>query len=187
MRRRIAAVRQLASNAASTAMPRLPGWRHFLGLASTVVDLACSSLRWAYGCSRTAGGPTGLIFATPMLLVAMECHAAPPIGQSPDPRLEAWFRRLQQPGTGRSCCSISDCRVVEHDVLDGEYRVKIDDEWHRIPPNIVIRDAGNPLGRAIACYISVIYGPGSEPHTPLQLPPMPATIDVLCFVPPIGV
>lgn len=53
-----------------------------------------------------------------------------------------WFESLRQPGTGYSCCSISDCKKVpatDVDWRDGQWWAIVKDgkgvaEWTPIPP-----------------------------------------------------
>ncbi len=40
-------------------------------------------------------------------------------GQSQD--RGSWFKSLKQPGTGYSCCDISDCRRAEADWREGQW------------------------------------------------------------------
>ena len=47
-----------------------------------------------------------------MLLLAGTATAAPP--PNADPALGTWFRSLIEPGTGISCCSITDCRATDY-------------------------------------------------------------------------
>ena len=45
----------------------------------------------------------------------------------------AWFKSLRQPGTGYSCCDISDCRRTEADWRDGQWWARVAGEWTPIP------------------------------------------------------
>ncbi len=46
----------------------------------------------------------------------------------------SWFKSLKQPGTGISCCDISDCRRAEADWRDGQWHAVVEGEWTPIPP-----------------------------------------------------
>ena len=118
-----------------------------------------------------------------VLLIAREpSFAAPPANLTPDPLLQAWFKSLRQPETGRLCCAISDCRFVDFTIYDGHYEIQVDGWQYSIPTENVIQGMANPTGRAIACYTYSYFGapppPGSPPSSPQD------TIEILCFVPP---
>lgn len=76
--------------------------------------------------------------------------AAPP--ENADPALAPWYRSLKQPGSGVSCCSIADCRPVDYRTDNGAYEVFIDDKWRTVPPDKVLQQMVNPVGRAVVCY-----------------------------------
>lgn len=77
------------------------------------------------------------------------------VGQVPANSPHAqWFKSLKQPGTGMSCCDVSDCHKVEFDVRAEQYVAKIEGRWVLIPPEKIVHDAGNPTGSAVACYLS---------------------------------
>jgi hypothetical protein len=46
----------------------------------------------------------------------------------------SWFKSLKQPGTGVSCCDISDCKRAEADWRDGQWHAVVNGEWTPIPP-----------------------------------------------------
>ena len=68
-----------------------------------------------------------------------------------DPALRPWFESLRQPGTGVSCCSISDCRPVQYRLSNSGYEALIDSGWVRIPKDKILHHQTNPLGRAVLC------------------------------------
>jgi hypothetical protein len=91
--------------------------------------------------------------------------AAPPDGADPNSSLGTWYRSLKVPGTGQSCCNVTDCRPVDAAWIEGDHwRARIRDEVIDIPANRVL-SRENPDGRAILCR---------------------STWEVLCFVPPSG-
>lgn len=98
-----------------------------------------------WGC----GGMMYLMLAIALLLVA-PAQAAPP--QDADPALAAWFQSLRQPGTGHSCCSIADCRTVEHRIRGNHYEAFIEREWIVIPADRILQRTDNPTGHAVACW-----------------------------------
>jgi hypothetical protein len=80
--------------------------------------------------------------------------AAPP--PDADPSLSQWFESLRQPGSGASCCSISDC----HRLKDGQWRetasgyeIEIRGQWVAVPRSRILNHVqNNPTGGAVACY-----------------------------------
>src|SRR5215467_8179246 len=77
--------------------------------------------------------------------------AAPP--PNADPTLAPWFQSLRQPGSGTSCCSISDCRVEPYRQTATGYEVLIDGEWVPVPNDKVLQQIENPIGRAVTCHV----------------------------------
>lgn len=82
--------------------------------------------------------------------MAATARAAPP--PDADPALAPWFRSLQQPRTGISCCSVVDCRRVDSRLAGDHYEVLIDGVWKPVPPETVLDRSDNPTGRAVVCY-----------------------------------
>jgi hypothetical protein len=90
-------------------------------------------------------------------LIAMTisaAFAAPP--PDADPSLSQWFQGLRQPGSGASCCSISDC----HRLKEGQWRetasgyeIEIRGQWISVPRSRILNHVqDNPTGGAVACY-----------------------------------
>ena len=100
---------------------------------------------------------------TAMLLIASRACAAPP--PDADPALAPWFRGLQAPDTGRSCCSIADCRPTEVRTKGNNYEVLIEGQWLIVPPEKILSRSDNPTGRAIVCWtpalgiVCFVHGP----------------------------
>ena len=64
---------------------------------------------------------------------------------------DAWMESLQQPN-GSSCCNRMDCAPTDAWRLSGEhYSVFLAGEWREVPPERVITNRGNPVGRAVLC------------------------------------
>ena len=99
---------------------------------------------------RFAAGAKIFPLLAPLLLLATASHAAPP--PNADPALAPWFQSLQQPGTGVSCCSISDCRPTDFRTSGDQYEALIEEKWIRIPPEKILQRSDNPVGRAIVCW-----------------------------------
>ena len=94
--------------------------------------------------------PTGA--AVLALVIACTPHnakAEPPDGA--DPALRPWFESLKQPGTGVSCCSISDCRPVQYRLVPEGYEALVGSIWVHVPDDKILRHQQNPLGRAVLC------------------------------------
>jgi hypothetical protein len=53
------------------------------------------------------------------------------------------------------CCSISDGHQTDWKKQPGSenYWVPIAGEWREVPPEVVIRNTGNPIGSAIVWYV----------------------------------
>jgi len=99
------------------------------------------------------------------LAFPMPLAAAPPDGADPSSPLGIWYRSLKVPGTGQSCCSVSDCRPVDAAWIEGDHwRARIGDAVIDIPASRVLRRE-NLDGRGILCR---------------------SVWEVLCFVPPSG-
>jgi hypothetical protein len=83
-------------------------------------------------------------------LVAGAAVARPP--PNADMSLAPWFQGLRQPGTGMSCCSISDCRQTDFRITGGHYEALVEDQWREVPADAVLERSDNPTGRAVVCY-----------------------------------
>ncbi len=84
------------------------------------------------------------------LLIAGRAYAAAP--PDADPALAPWFRGLQAPDTGQSCCSITDCRSTEARTRENHYEVLIGDRWLTVPSEKILSRSDNPTGRAVVCW-----------------------------------
>jgi hypothetical protein len=85
-----------------------------------------------------------------LALLAGPVEAAPP--SNADPAMAPWFRSLMQPGTGISCCSLSDCRATDSRIQGDHYEALIGDQWFAVPPERILQRADNPTGRAVVCW-----------------------------------
>jgi hypothetical protein len=102
---------------------------------------------------------------TATLAFPMPLAAAPPDGADPNSPLGIWYRSLKVPGTGQSCCNVTDCRPVDSAWIAGDrWHVRIDGAIIDIPASRVL-SRENPDGRGIICR---------------------SVWEVLCFVPPSG-
>jgi hypothetical protein len=90
------------------------------------------------------------IALTLMAGAAIPAIAAPP--PNANPALAPWFRSLVQPGTGLSCCSISDCRQTEYRIIQDHYEALHGKDWLIVPPDKILRRTDNPTGHAILCW-----------------------------------
>ncbi len=106
-----------------------------------------------------------LAAAAALVVLASSAHARPPAGGG-DPALAPWFEDLRQPGTGRSCCSIADCRMVDARIVKDHYEAFVDDRWMVVPPETILRRYDNPTGHAVVCWtpalgiMCFVEGPG---------------------------
>jgi len=94
--------------------------------------------------------PTGLIVLSLAMVLSPRIGAAEPPANA-DPALRPWFESLKQPGTGVSCCSISDCRPVQYRLATDGYEALVDSVWVRVPQDKILQHQPNPLGRAVLC------------------------------------
>lgn len=85
-----------------------------------------------------------------ILLLAFPAGADPP--PNADPALAPWFRSLMQPGTGISCCSLSDCRTTDYRVQGDHYEALVGESWFPVPPDRILQRTDNPTGRAVVCW-----------------------------------
>lgn len=90
------------------------------------------------------------LIACALCLLSGGAVAAPP--ENADPSLAPWFQSLRQPGTGVSCCSISDCRQTDFRSVGTHYEVLIDGVWRPVPGDKVLQRMDNPTGRAVVCW-----------------------------------
>lgn len=121
---------------------------------------------------------TGIVMA---LLLSSAAKAAPPPDVVPDPEMKKWFEGLRQPGTGKLCCSVSDCRFVAFTTHEGQYEIEIDGWRYPVPKGVVLEGLPNPHARSVACYTTTIFGPPLPPGHPPNQPQ--DIIEILCFVP----
>jgi hypothetical protein len=81
-----------------------------------------------------------------MMVFPMRVVAAPPDGADPNGQLGIWYRSLKVPGTGQSCCNVSDCRPVDAAWIEGDHwRARVGDEVIDIPASRVL-NRENPDG-----------------------------------------
>jgi hypothetical protein len=99
-------------------------------------------------CNRVTALALALAMA-PSLSDGIASGAPPP---DADPSLAPWYRSLQQPQSGVSCCSVADCRAVDYRIVDKHYEVFIQGDWLAVPPDKVLTRADNPTGRAVVCW-----------------------------------
>ncbi len=90
------------------------------------------------------------LISAAMLLLAGTATAAPP--PNADPALGPWFRSLIEPGTGISCCSITDCRATDYRIKGDHYEALIGEAWFAVPPDKILQRTDNPTGRAVVCW-----------------------------------
>ena len=84
--------------------------------------------------------------------------------------VRAWFKSVKSQ-RGIPCCDIADGHRTDYDMRENQYWVPINGAWMPVPPEAVIKDAGNPVGEAVVWYVR--QGPDS--------------VYIRCFVPGGGV
>ena len=89
--------------------------------------------------------------ATGVALLALVIAVAPRLGEAEppadaDPALRPWFESLKQPGTGVSCCSISDCRPVQYRLVPEGYEALVGSLWVHVPDDRVPAQSEEPGG-----------------------------------------
>src|SRR4029079_16008927 len=112
------------------------------------------------------------IVAVSSALIAPTCALLP----SNAAERGAWFQSLRQPGTGKSCCDISNCAHVEAGWHNGSWWALIDKLWRQVPDNVVLRTPKTLDGEAYAC---TGYNPNWAAGQ--RFVPIPY---FYCFVPP---
>lgn len=82
-----------------------------------------------------------------------------------------WFRSLKQPGTGVSCCDVSDCHQTDSRWRDGGWEAWVVDRWQRIPPERVLSQV-SIYEKAVVCHSAFLRASDGARW-------------VYCFVPPL--
>lgn len=73
-------------------------------------------------------------------------------GPAPAQDRGSWFKSLKQPGTGVSCCDISDCKAVEARWQAGGWWMQLPDaSWLEVPQAKVLQQPMSIDGEAYAC------------------------------------
>jgi hypothetical protein len=92
------------------------------------------------------------------LVLTTVAWAAPPPGADPNSELSQWFRGLRD-DSGKSCCSLADCRPTEYRQLGDHYEVLVDSKWGieppqwvAVPPSKILNQIDNPTGRGVLCF-----------------------------------
>jgi hypothetical protein len=91
-----------------------------------------------------------------VMLIMLGIHAAfgadngqiPP--NVPD-NVRAWFKAVKSP-SGVPCCDIADGHRTDYEIRGDGYWVPLGGEMRHVPPEAVIKNAGNPVGEAIVWY-----------------------------------
>lgn len=114
-------------------------------------------------CRRTsrkladACGAAALVAAS--VFFAAGARGTPP--EHVDPALAPWFRSLDNPVSGISCCAEYDGHILasgDWRATPSGYQVQISGAWHDVPPQAVLNNVENPTGSAVA-----FFPPGGSP------------------------
>jgi hypothetical protein len=89
----------------------------------------------------------------------------------------AWFKSLTQPGTGVSCCDVSDCKPTASEWRGDQWWAILRGKWTPIPPDKVLKQV-SILEDAVLCASQPAdyYGSGHEADPVIYCfspPPMP--------------
>lgn len=90
-----------------------------------------------------------MFFGTPAV-----AHDNGQFGDVP-PQVREWFHNVRS-AKGIPCCDIADGHRTDFDMRQNLYWVPINGNWMPVPPDAVLKDAGNPTGGAIVWY--GVYG-----------------------------
>jgi hypothetical protein len=66
--------------------------------------------------------------------------------------VRSWFKAVRSP-RGVPCCDIADGHRTEFKMNSEGYWVPLGGEWRQVPPEAIVRDAGNPIGEAVVWYV----------------------------------
>ena len=95
------------------------------------------------------------------LTLAAALAEAPP-GSDPNSETSKWYRSLERPDLGGSCCDVSDCRPVESRSAGDHFEAFVDrktfgveapDAWLSIPNEKLLHNQRNLTGRAVLCWL----------------------------------
>jgi hypothetical protein len=92
--------------------------------------------------------------------------------------VRSWFKSLRSPSGGR-CCDVADGHRTDWEIRPAGYFIPNPTDptgvWILVPPEVVVHNAGNPIGEAIVWWNTIII---DEDQT---------GIFIRCFVPGGGV
>lgn len=129
------------------------------------------------------------IVAAWMSLMLASAHAEEKNWAHADPKRSAWFKSLTVPGTGGSCCDISDCRRTEAEWKDGRWWAAVampdkTSKWMPIEPGRVLAKPRSIDGEAYVCSSAgSVAGPAFEPGIGAYTRPASDPL-IYCSVPP---
>jgi hypothetical protein len=72
--------------------------------------------------------------------------------------VRSWFKSVRSPN-GVPCCDISDGHRTDYDIRPDGYYVPVPwkppgkENWIPVPPEVVLHNAGNPVGDAVIWYV----------------------------------
>ena len=71
-----------------------------------------------------------------------------------DPDTAAWFKSVRAP-SGLACCDVADGHPVDAQYRDDRHWwAFFEGEWRQVPNEAVVKNAHNPMGRAVVWYAS---------------------------------
>lgn len=117
-----------------------------------------------------------------LLLASVLVAAATPAAAADQPSERwLWFESLEQPGTGRSCCSIADCLRTDADWRDGGWWVEMHGHWVEVPAERILA-VKSIDGSAYVC--AAVDPLGFARPMPEARMIAVLRAGILCFVPP---
>ena len=69
-----------------------------------------------------------------------------------DPSTRQWFESVRSQH-GVPCCSVADGHLTDYVIKPDGYWVPIDGEMRHVPPEAVVRGAGNPFDVGVVWYV----------------------------------
>lgn len=93
-----------------------------------------------------------------------------------------WFKSLEQPETGDSCCDIANCYRTDAEWKDGQWWAEVRGHWVEVPASTIL-DVKSIDGEAYVCIANMPLGlarPLPEEQTQRII-----RDGIYCFVPPI--
>jgi hypothetical protein len=119
-------------------------WRR-PGVAMSIGKIIPEQCRGAVKAAMLRAVLLTLLIGTPAI-----AHDDGQFGDVP-PQVREWFHSVRS-AKGIPCCDIADGHRTEFDMRQNLYWVPINGNWMPVPPDAVLKNAGNPTDGAIVWY-----------------------------------